>query len=42
MLTYQQEFLYTVQEDCKELLELHWSEIALNQDKIKLNPDWDV
>lgn len=42
MLTYQQEFLYTVQEDCKELLDLHWSEIALNQDKIKLNPDWDM
>lgn len=39
-MRYQQEFLATVQQDIKPLLEKHWSEIALNQDKIKLNPDW--
>ena len=40
MIKYQQEFLSQVQSDIKPLLELHWKEIALNQDKIKLNPDW--
>jgi len=39
-MQYKQEFLDTVQKDIKPLLEKHWSEIALNQDKIKLNPDW--
>ena len=29
-------------DDAKELLELHWKEIAINQDKIKLNPNWDA
>jgi GNAT superfamily N-acetyltransferase len=42
MIKYQQEFLSQVQSDIKPLLELHWKEIALNQDKIKLNPDWDA
>lgn len=41
-MQYQQEFLSTVQKDIKPLLDKHWSEIALNQDKIKLNPDWGV
>jgi len=42
MIKYQQEFLSQVQSEAKYLIELHWSEIALNQDKIKLNPDWDA
>jgi len=42
MIKYQQEFLSQVQSDIEPLLELHWKEIALNQDKIKLNPDWDA
>ena len=41
-LKYQQEFLATVKTDIQYLIELHWSEIALNQDNIKLNPDWDA
>tara|TARA_R110001592_G_scaffold185146_1_gene429093 strand:+ start:1018 stop:1479 length:462 start_codon:yes stop_codon:yes gene_type:complete len=41
MLKYQQEFLSQVQVDCQSLIELHWEEIALNKDNIKLNPDWD-
>lgn len=42
MVKYQQEFLYTVEDDAKPLLEKHWEEIAVNKDKIKLNPDWDA
>lgn len=41
-LKYQQEFLSQVQTECKSLIELHWEEIALNKDNIKLNPDWDA
>lgn len=42
MVTYQQEFLSTCKEDCQELIRLHWEEIAVNKEKIKLNPDWDA
>ena len=42
MITYQQEFLATCRQDAQPLLEKHWEEIALNQDMIKLNPDWDA
>ena len=38
---YKQEFLHTCKDDAKELLEMHYDEIALNKDKIKLNPDWE-
>jgi len=41
-LTYQQEFLSSVQDECQYLTELHWEDIALNKDNIKLNPDWDA
>ena len=41
-ITYQQEFLTQVKGEVKPLLDAHWNEIALNQDKIKLNPDWDA
>ena len=40
MLKYQQEFLSQVEDDSKYLLELHWNEVALNKEHIKLNPDW--
>ncbi len=39
---YQQEFLDSVVEDAKGLLEAHWEEVALNKDKIKIDPDWDA
>lgn len=41
MIKYQQEFLNQVESDSKYLLKLHWDEIALNKDHIKLNPDWE-
>jgi len=42
MPNFQQEFLATAAEDAKELLKLHWEEIAVNRDKIKLNPHWEA
>jgi len=42
MISYQQEFYDSVSEDIKPLIEQHWEEIALNKDKIKLNPDWEA
>ena len=39
---YQQEFLDSVVEDIKVLIESHWEEAEPNKDKIKLNPDWDA
>lgn len=42
VVKYQQEFLSSVVEEIKPLLEKHWSEIAVNKDNIKLNPDWDA
>ena len=40
MITYQQEFLSDCRNDCQELIRLHWEEIALNKEVIRLNPDW--
>ena len=34
------ESLAKVRREIEPLLEEHWKEIALNKDKIKLNPDW--
>lgn len=42
MIKYQQEFLSQVQSEIEPLINLHWKEIALNQDNIKLNPDWEA
>jgi GNAT superfamily N-acetyltransferase len=39
---FQQEFLYDVKADIQRLLQMHWEEIALNKDHIKLNPDWNA
>ena len=41
-MKYQQEFLATVKDDIRPLIQKHWEDIALNKDKIKLNPDWDA
>lgn len=41
-MIYQQEFIDDIYEDCQPLIAQHWEEIALNQDKIKLNPNWDA
>lgn len=41
MVIYQQEFIVDLREECQELIEQHWEEIALNKEKIKLNPDFD-
>ena len=41
-MNYQQEFLATVENDIRPLLERHYKDIAVNQDKIKLNPDWEA
>lgn len=38
--TYQREDLYQVRQEVDELFYKHWLEIAVNKDKIKLNPDW--
>ena len=35
------ECLASVKEDIKPLLEEHWELVALNQGKIKLNPNWE-
>jgi len=42
VITYQQESLVTTKADIIPLLEKHWEEVALNKEKIKLNPDWDA
>lgn len=39
-IKYQREDFYKVREEVDELFYKHWEEIALNKDKIKLNPDW--
>lgn len=41
-IEFKQEFLSQVEEECQELIRLHWEEIALNKDKIKLDPDWEA
>lgn len=42
MPNFQQEFLASCADDAKHLLDLHWQEIAINKQKIKLNPHWDA
>ena len=41
-ISYQEEWYDEVVEDIKPLIEDHWEEIALNKEKIKLNPDWEM
>ena len=40
-ITYQVESLSNVLEEMKPLLQMHWEEVALYKDTIKLNPDYD-
>jgi GNAT superfamily N-acetyltransferase len=39
-LTYKRESLESVRYEVDDLFQRHWEDIALNKDKIKLNPDW--
>lgn len=41
MITYQEESAQDCLEEIKPIIKLHWEEIALHKDKIKLNPDFD-
>lgn len=41
-MIYQHENYGNVKKDIKPLIIKHWEEIALNQDIIELNPDWDA
>lgn len=41
MITFQEESFEQVLPEMKALLELHWKEIAMNQDLIKLDPCYD-
>ena len=41
-IKYQREDLYKIKDEISNLLQGHWEEIALNKEKIKLNPDWDA
>lgn len=40
LMDYRRERLHQVRNEIQPLLEAHWQEIALHQDKISLNPDW--
>ena len=40
-ISYAIETYQTVQEEMRTLVGEHWEEIAVNKDKIKLNPDWE-
>ena len=41
MITFQREPLRAVIDDVQPLLQLHYEEVALHRDVIKLNPRWD-
>jgi GNAT superfamily N-acetyltransferase len=41
-MEYRQEFYKQVRAELPDLISLHYEEIALNKDAIKLNPDWDA
>lgn len=41
MITFQEEKIVDCLDEIKPLLEMHWEEVAINKDKIKLNPDYD-
>jgi GNAT superfamily N-acetyltransferase len=37
---FKQELLHSCYDDAQELFKLHWDDVALNKDIIKLNPDY--
>lgn len=41
-MNYQIESVRKLKDELEPLIKKHWEEIALNKDKIKLNPDWDT
>lgn len=41
-ITYQQEFLDTVEKDIKPLIQDHWEEVGFEKECIKTNPDWEA
>lgn len=42
MITYQQEFFSNIpRSEYQELIKTHWKEVALNKDKVPLDPDYD-
>jgi len=42
MITYQVEALPGFLEELKPLLPIHWEELALNKDKVPLDPQYDI
>ena len=40
-MRFAEETYLEVKDDIKPLIAMHWEQIALNKDKIKLNPDWE-
>lgn len=42
MLTYRRETIAAIKDEILPLLAAHWREIALDQDTVKLDPDWDA
>lgn len=42
MITVQMENFTCHQEEFKKLLPLHWDELALNKDKVKLDPQYNI
>lgn len=41
-VTFQRESLTDVLDECSDLIYDHWEDIALDQENIKLDPDWDA
>ena len=42
MLTFQRETLFDIIEEVDALLALHYQELTLNKDRVRLDPQWDV
>lgn len=40
MLTYRRETIAAIKDEILPLLDAHWREVALDQDTVKLDPDW--
>jgi len=42
MLTFQRETLFDIIEEVDSLLQLHYEELTLNKDRVKLDPQWNA